>query len=254
MIRQFVKIAAIAILLTGCMNKGTPLPPGSAEEEVWQTFMASSGYPTRTQLSGSLRFGTADDTRRVTYSLWNSDSLTGKSVRLQVSAGVGSVIAEAMFNDSGMLIILPREGKAYVGKDSPENISRILGFSFPFKISRLKEYLDGDYFTALESPSPKGIDIAGDGNTIFHCSNPYGLMDITLARDARPSSLKHEDKWLLNVTYGDDALPKRLDGIIKGDDGDSRLILLVKDRRLLPRQMEASLTVPDGFTIYDIND
>jgi len=257
MIRNLMRITAIALLLTGCAHKGSPLIPGTGEEAIWQTFretkVSGASYG-NTVLSGSLRFGPADDTRRVTYSLWDTGSSSTDFVRLQVSAGVGAVIAEAMFDDSGMLLILPRDGKAYIGSDSPENISRILGFAFPFKVSRLKDYLSGAYYAALDEPFPEGFDITKEGTVTFHCTNMYGSMDITLDTEGKPSTLSHADKWSMTVTYGDDELPRRLDGIMKGPDGESRIVLLVKNRQPLPLKPENKLTVPHGFAVYDINN
>ena len=141
--------------------KDAPTSGGDAASR-WQAFVQRSSHPAAYDiLSGSLRFGPANDTRRVTYLLWSSntggpsvlddnghepagldaaDRIPGatddeRTIRLEVNAGVGANVAKAVFENGQMLLVLPRDQKAYAGAETPETLRRLLGLPLPIGIS-----------------------------------------------------------------------------------------------------------------------
>ena len=77
MIRRYFFLLGLVLMtvLSGCGPKGMPLAPDSDAASRWKAFVQRSSHPAAYDiLSGSLRFGPANDTRRVTYLLWSSNT------------------------------------------------------------------------------------------------------------------------------------------------------------------------------------
>ena len=127
-----LSILCLALLaLAGCAQKGQPLIPEGSASERWQAFAArSSGAGSYDVLSGSLRFGPSEATKRVTYTLWSelpeetpekADAPAERTIRLEIGAGIGGSVGKMRFADGRMTLILPKEG--LTTSASPEPMS-----------------------------------------------------------------------------------------------------------------------------------
>ena len=270
---------ALLALLAGCAPKGEMIRPQSDASIRWQTFEERSSHNAAYDvLSGSLRFGPEDDTRRVTYLLWsgqNADSSLdkephepagleeaengmpddGRAIRLEVNAGVGANVAKALFENGRMLLVLPRDEKAYAGVESPENLRRLLGLPLPFRMSRLNDFLAGRYLSALDAPSPERYLTGSDGNIIYQYRSGGTQYELELNADALPVRWSAGKSWTLDMDYDENALPRRLDGHMEAEGKKLRLVLLVKGRApsdsLAPGSLQ--LDVPAAFAVYSLD-
>ncbi|HJD96202.1 hypothetical protein [Mailhella massiliensis] len=267
-------------LLGGCAPRGQLLVPESEAESRWQAFMQLSSRPAEDDmLSGSLRFGPEGDTRRVTYVLWTRSEVDlsaekdghgpagldtadfgsdmpgdARAIRLEVNAGVGANVAKALFDNGRMLVVLPRDQKAYAGVETAENLRRLLGLPLPFSMNRLNDFLAGRYLSALDVTAPERYLSGDDGNIIYLCRSEGRACELELNAEARPVRWSMSGRWTLDIAYGDDALPYKLDGRMEGEQ-PLRMVLLVKERRsagTLPG-LSMELEVPQDIAVYSLD-
>lgn len=273
---------ALSAVLYGCAPKGEPLVSESEADTRWQAFAHRSSRPAEYDvLSGSLRFGPTNETRRVTYLLWSSgietpsilddqghepagletaDSHDGTSdnertIRLEVNAGVGANIAKAIFENGQMLLVLPKDQKAYAGAESPDTLRRLLGLPLPMRMTRLNDFLAGRYISALDVPAPERYLTEGNGNIVYCYKRNGQEYELELNPQALPVRWSVEGRWSLNMAYDDKELPRRLDGTMESDGTEMRMVLLVKERHPAGSLPEASmqLDIPATFAVYSLD-
>ncbi len=266
-------------VLSGCGPKGMTIAPESDAAARWQTFVERSSRPAAYDvLSGSLRFGPVNDTRRVTYLLWSSETGSpsgtghepagldtaefhagapddGRTIRLEVNAGVGANVAKAVFENGQMLLVLPQDQKAYAGAETPETLQRLLGLPLPMRMTRLNDFLAGRYLSALDVPSPERYVTGNDGSIIYRYRRDGQDCELELDSRALPVRLSIGKHWSLTMAYDDRDLPRRLDGSTESNGTAMRMVLLVKERRSAGTLTDASmeLSVPDSFAVYSLD-
>ena len=283
--KNFLFLLLGLVLLTtvpGCGPKGLPLAPESDAATRWKAFTDISSRPAEYDvLSGSLRFGPVNDTRRVTYLLWSSatggpsilddeghepagldasDVNAGlsdneRTIRLEVNAGVGANIAKAIFENGQMLLVLPKDQKAYVGAETPDTLQRLLGLPLPMRMTRLNDFLAGRYLSALDVPTPERYVTGGNGNIIYRYRKNGRDCELELNADALPVRWNVGGRWSLDIAYGEQSLPRRLDGRMDSDGKELRMVLLVKERmpsESLPNT-GMQLEVPESFAVYSLD-
>ena len=69
-----------------------------------------------------------------------------------MNAGVGANVAKAVFENGQMLLVLPRDEKAYAGAETPDTLRRLLGLPLPMRMNRLNDFLADAIFPLLTSP------------------------------------------------------------------------------------------------------
>jgi len=259
-------LAATLFILSGCAQKGQPIIPDDSASERWQAFVAqSSGPGSYDVLSGSLRFGPADDTRRVTYTLWSdlpeapaapeTKAAKDRIIRLEIGAGIGGSVGKMRIADGGLTLLLPKEGRIYVGSSSDDNLRRLLGLSLPLNVQSLNDFLAGRLFSALDAPRPERYETQEDGRFVYYYKSGNSPAVIELDVRALPVRWQKRGGWEMDITYDDKGLPAKISGSIKGAAGEQRLVLLVKER-LPASSMQGSsmgLTIPAGFTVYSLD-
>ena len=269
---------ALLALLAGCAPQGQMMTPDSDATRRWQTFVERSSRPAEYDvLSGSLRFGPVDDTRRVTYTLWSgqrSDSLSDEGhepagmeaaengmtgddrvIRLEINAGVGANVAKGLFENGRVLLVFPRDEKAYVGMESAENLRRLLGLPLPMRMTRLNDLLAGRYLSALDGPAPERYLTGSDGNIIYCYRSGDRQYELELNAEALPVRWSDAGRWTLDMAYDENALPRRLDGHMEADGKQLRMVLLVKSRASSDELTEGNLelNVPAAFAVYSLD-
>ena len=260
----FFLLAALLTTLAGCAQKGQTLISHDSASERWQTFVSRSSAPASYDvLSGSLRFGPKDDTRRVTYTLWSGlpeqDAFVKtdgeRIIRVEISAGIGSSVGKIRVADGGMTLILPREARAYEGSASEDSLSRLLGLSMPFSVQGLNDFLAGRLFSALDEPQPERYETQEDGSFVYACRTMSGTAEIELDNRALPVRCTMSSGWEMDIAYDENGLPAKISGSIESSSGEQRMVLLVKERRPAS-SMQASglgLDIPAGFTAYSLD-
>ena len=271
---------SLAFMLSGCGPKGIPLESESDAASRWQAFAARSAAPAQYDvLSGSLRFGPVNDTRRVTYLLWSGNAVgheagdghepaglkaadfgsdvaeDPREIRLEVNAGVGANVAKALFANGRMLLVLPQDQKAYAGEETPENLRALLGLPLPMRMNDLNDFLAGRYLSALDVPAPERYVTGDDGNIIYRYRSNGQDCELELNAEALPVRWSVAGHWTLDLAYDEKALPRRMDGRMNSSDGELRMVLLVKERRPSGSLPDASmhLDVPAAFAVYSLD-
>lgn len=258
-------------VLWGCAPKGQPILPQSEAADRWQTFIQRSSAPARTDiLSGSLRFGPANDTQRVTYLLWSkpessapqadsrhgvSPSTVSRVIRMDVGTAAGATLGSLLFKNGQMLLVLPQEQRAYVGEASKRNLRRMLSLPLPFDMQGLLDVLDGRLYSALDAPAPERYEFGEGGSIIYRWRNGAALHELELSEQALPVRWTVSGGWDMTIANSGDGLPSKLSGLLESAEETLRLVLLVKERRsgadLPPSSL--LLDIPAGFDVLSID-
>lgn len=272
--RRFLLLFCALLFLSACAPKNLPLSADFEAASRWQKLQALCERPERYDvLSGSLRFGQAEDTQRVNYTLWSgfsdnrqkdlpatTSSKTAaeaqtRAIRLEITAGFGTNVASLLFDKEDFLILAHQEHTAFYGRESSQNLRKILGFSLPFTMQDLNRFLAGKYLSELDANLPE-IYQSPKGNTIVYSIRAYGLpCTIELDEKGLPVRWEIDGSWNLQVSYDKDGLPRKLDGRLDSVTGEHRFVLLVKERRpssILPMS-SLELTVPRGMTLRSLD-
>ncbi|GHU93683.1 hypothetical protein AGMMS49974_01810 [Deltaproteobacteria bacterium] len=248
---------AVLLLLCACAKQH----PADISPEIqtaaaarWQKFTASNTTPAYPpyRLQMSLRFGTADDTRRVTALFWgNGDD----KLRMDVMAGVGAVAARILEDGQHFLIYSPNENKAWFYQGATKPLSQ-MGMPVPFDLKHLENLLNGRYALVFGTTYN---DSGGLQNGLMR----YTLTDklggsLTLNTDGLPV-LWRDDRhaasgWTMEIAYNDSTppLPRRLS--LTNDNG-KRAIVLIKERenptiRFTDEQMR--LALPENTPLWPL--
>ena len=256
--KKLCLLFSILLTLAGCAPKGEMLVPDSEADTRWQVFQQRIHQPLSYDiLSGSLRFGPVNDTRRVTYTLWSgpSEDGSGHSIRLEVNAGVGANVAKVLFAQGRMLLVLPQEGRAYEGLESKENLYKIIGLSLPMRMEDLNNFLAGGILPALDASVPERYQSGGNGNIIYDVIMNGRRCELELNDQALPVRWVVPGHWTLTARYDDKGRPDKLEGTMYSTQGEQRMVLLVKDRRPDSGMPASSLKleVPQNIVIYALD-
>lgn len=240
------------IILSGCAK--SPLPPVSEDEtaRIWhkmETASAEAPGPYRLQLS--MRFGEEGDTRRVTGLLWGNGD---KTLRLDVMAGVGAIIAKIAESGDEFLAFMPRENTAYFHEGSNRPLLKV-GVPVPFDLLQLADLLNGRFAQVFGS-SPGSASLLKNGNASFVLEGPMAG-ELELNADGAPVDWRQKTGgWQLALAYDDNSpyLPKSLR--LQNING-KRAIILVKERESVTQPFSAdqlTLTPPAGAKLLPLSE
>ncbi|MBR3881134.1 MAG: hypothetical protein IKJ34_06045 [Mailhella sp.] len=249
------------LLLSGCAAKKAPLVVQDDAMTRWARFLQRSESVSYDLLSCSLRFGPVNKTNRVTCLIWSGlpggdsspaamQDLEGRVVRVDLSAGLGTMVGRILFSGDEMLLVVPQEKAAYFGAASRESLHRLLGVSLPLSIQQLNHFLAGGMAAALDVLRPEGYEKRDDGRVSYTCSLPDSdYCEVELDHDALPVRLSVPGKWTMDITYDDQGRPSRLSGRMHSVEGEQRLVLQVKERQPESSAPGLELKIPAGFTV-----
>lgn len=249
------------MLLSACAR---PVPPGAPAdpvlaEKTWNAYAArcaeatEKAHPYRIQLS--LRYGSEGDTRRVTALLWgNSDT----RLRLDVSAGVGVMVANIMEDGDQFFVYAPNERRAYFHQGSQKPLLTV-GMPVPFGLGDLAAILGGRYGEVFGGQREDGATLRPDGNVVFALTGGHAQGTLELDAEGLPVRWQGEQNsqdggWTLHLAYDDRAtpLPRRLE---MTHSGGQRAIILVKERDAPSAPFTDSqlgLTIPEDTPVLPL--
>ena len=145
---RLILAALLVLSLQACATRGTEIgtsAPSDASNAAWQAYQgyasarASDHDPYR--LSGSLRYGSQGDTRRVETLLWSNGYLP---IRLDVMAGIGALVARIQETQDSFTAYAPNENKAIVHK-GPQRVQLNFGRPVPFSLRDFSSLMRGRF-------------------------------------------------------------------------------------------------------------
>lgn len=163
---RLILAALLVLSLQACATRGTEIgtsAPSDASNAAWQAYQgyasarASDHDPYR--LSGSLRYGSQGDTRRVETLLWSNGYLP---IRLDVMAGIGALVARIQETQDSFTAYAPNENKAIVHK-GPQRVQLNFGRPVPFSLRDFSSLMRGRFhevFGAAEGLNPRALPTA----------------------------------------------------------------------------------------------
>ena len=109
--KKILCLIVLMFMASACARQPVTVPPADGAGR-WQAFVARSEAIKEAPylLNASLRFGTEGDTRRVTALLWGNDS---RSLRMDVMAGIGAVVAKIWESGDEFLVYSPTENRPF---------------------------------------------------------------------------------------------------------------------------------------------
>ena len=176
---HLLAVAILSLLLCSCAGKTLqPADPAAAQNR-WQTFTQQSNIkaaPFRDSLS--MRFGKEGDTRRVTALIWGNGD---KTLRLDVLAGVGAVVANIAQKDNHFFIYTPMQRKAYFHEGASSPLLKV-GVPLPFDLFSLEALLNGRYTDVF---GKEFVRAAQQGDSIIYTLGAGAGGELTIGPDAQ---------------------------------------------------------------------
>jgi len=146
-----VLVASVAALmlvaLSGCATKRPSDAVQSTPEAAWQVFRQYYCTPPKAPgllVKASLSYSRSKPikrTNRTVISMWGDFS---GPMRLDISAGIGKLLAHIREDEKGLLVFYPSDKKAYAHANSVLGATR-LGMPFPFSLNELANVIVGDF-------------------------------------------------------------------------------------------------------------
>lgn len=245
---------ALACVLLLSLTACAPLQPDGISggmqnsQERWNAFLAQRGQEGPSLAEGSLRFGESGNTHRVTWLLWGNDAA---HLRFDIQVGMGNTLAKARLTDDELLLYLPGDNRALRGTDAPEGILRRIGLDLPLSLHELYSVIQGDFSSALSHSRILSSRNLESGNIELEIGTDSPRMPrIMLELDGHnlPVRWQIPRAWDIRIRYGEDALPRRIDGTrqTRMNDEEYRLILLIKTRQIKEGfpEKDLELTLP----------
>lgn len=251
----FIAAASLAAVLLvasfGCAPKTAPGLTMDSPRAAWQAFRLHSCTPADEPgllLKASLYYTRMKPTKRTNRTLVSMWGDFGGPMRLDISAGIGKLLAHIREDENGLLVFYPTEGVAYAHSNSVLGATR-LGMPFPFSLAELGRVSMGD-FSGL---TPEGY-IGSRQNDKGFTFELHGSRASTITLDilGRPillegKTVKAYDSartWRLEIdryeeTTGKTPLPARL--ILSMDNGEKG-VLRIKSREFKVTQWPTTAT------------
>ena len=242
--KKILCLIVLMFMASACARQPVTVPPADGAGR-WQAFVARSEAPYL--LNASLRFGTEGDTRRVTALLWGNDS---RSLRMDVMAGIGAVVAKIWESGDEFLVYSPTENRAFFHQGSNKPLLRV-GVPVPFALDQLAALLNGRLVTVFGDRYSDSRALA-NGHVGFTLSSATGgLLEIDAQGQAVAWQENGRRGWSMAIAYDDAGLPRRLS--LRHPDGQTA-VLLVKERQAPApfNNAQLSLLLPDSTPVLPL--
>ena len=246
--KKILCLIVLMFMASACARQPSTVPPADSADR-WQAFVARSGAVKEAPylLNASLRFGTEGDTRRVTAVLWGNDS---RSLRMDVMAGIGAVVAKIWESGDEFLVYSPTENRAFFHQGSNKPLLRV-GVPVPFALDELAALLNGRLVTVFGDRYSDSQALA-NGHVGFTLSSAVGgLLEIDAQGQAVAWQENGSRGWSMAIAYDEAGLPRRVS--LRHPDGQTA-VLLVKERQAPApfNNEQLSLLLPDSTPVLPL--
>ena len=246
--KKILCLIVLMFMASACARQPVTVPSADGAGR-WQAFVARSEAIKEAPylLNASLRFGTEGDTRRVTALLWGNDS---RSLRMDVMAGIGAVVAKIWESGDEFLVYSPTENRAFFHQGSNKPLLRV-GVPVPFALDQLAALLNGRLVTVFGDRYSDGRALA-NGHVGFTLSSATGgLLEIDAQGQAVAWQENGRRGWSMTIAYDDAGLPRRVS--LRHPDGQTA-VLLVKERQAPApfNNAQLSLLLPDSTPVLPL--
>lgn len=260
-------LAVLTLALTsGCTPRRKPGPVLDSPDAAWNTFRTQSCAPVKAPgllVKASLYYTRVKPTKRTNRTLVTLWGDFGSTMRLDVAAGIGKLLAHIREDADGLLVYYPSERSAYAHTNPVLGATR-LGMPFPFSLNELARVVVGD-FSGL-APTEYIAARQDDAGFVFDIHGS-AVTSITLGANGRPQLLAGETQagtvaartWQVSIdAYADTPpgatpLPEKI--TLSMDNGE-RGVLRIKSRELKidPWPAKATgLTLPEDTIYYQLD-
>ncbi|WP_319541284.1 hypothetical protein [uncultured Pseudodesulfovibrio sp.] len=256
-------VALLLVLAFGCAPKAPPGTPLTSPDAAWKSFRRyycvapkAAGMKVKASLYYT-RIKPRKRTNRTIMTIWGD---FGGTMRLDIAASIGKLLAHIREDDNGLLVFYPSDEEAYTHINPVLGATR-LGMPFPFSLSELGNVLVGN-FSEL---APKRYSTAertssSQGEYVFTFKT--GLVSaITLDIIGRPVHIEGRTTksydtartWTLEVDRFENGAPDKAplpEKITFALDNGEKGVLHIKSRELMLKTWPAkslNLTLPDGI-------
>ncbi len=146
-------LLAVVLLVTvlGCAPRSVPDRILHDPESAWETFRSEYCHPAKAPamlVKASLYYTRTYPTQRTNRTRVSLFGNFGGSMRLDVAAGMGKLIAHISDDESGLLVFYPTQKTAY-SHTNPVLGAIQLGLPFPFSLVELGNIIMGDFSTLV---------------------------------------------------------------------------------------------------------
>lgn len=234
--------ALIFVVMPGCTAKKPAGVIQATPEAAWQVFRQHYCKPQKAPgllVKASLyysRLKPIKRTNRTLISMWGGFSGV---MRLDVSAGMGKLLAHIREDDNGLLAFYPSDKKAYTHVNSVLGATR-LGMPFPFSLRELANVIVGDFSGLV--PAKYGKSDRVKANFVYLVDDSL-VSRVMLDETGRPILLEgrttkayetaHE--WRLEINTYEDIVGKKAPLLTKltlALDNGEKGVLHIKSREL----------------------
>lgn len=257
-------LMALLLLISACQPKRPPLSaqPPADPRLAWTAFVARSEQafmrsgPFR--LNGSLRYTLPDGTsERVSCLVWGNDA--SGPLRLDLTAGIGTVVGKAQESSEGFLAYIPSEKTAY-SHDQVGSSLESLGVPIPLSLSELTHILTGG---AGQLFLPDGADIASpptvvggtESSVIFGIQHARLSGELELANNGDIIAWRDGTMNGWTFTFTPSVTPLRPKRLVISHAQGYKAIISISDVTLLDQPYSAKqlmLTVPPGTQLQGL--
>lgn len=183
-IRRFAILAALAAIFllfacAGCTPKRVFNPGLSTPSSAWKEFLSSYGGEIRDAgilVNASLYYTRVSPTRRsnrTVLRMWGDLDLP---LRLDVSAGIGRILAHIREDRGGLTAYYPESRAAYTHENPVLGATR-LGMPFPFALKDLAHVLAGSFASLVPKNYENGTR-TGKGYVFTFAQGPVAVLEL----------------------------------------------------------------------------
>ena len=255
-------VTLLMVLAFGCVPKTPPGMVLQTPKAAWRAFQAYYCVPPKEsglRVRASLYYTQLKPRKRTNRTLMTMWGDFGGTMRLDVSASIGKMLAHIRENGDGLLVFYPGDEEAYTHVNPVLGATR-LGMPFPFSLSELGDVLTGDFSGLAPKRYASAERLVSNGGGYRFVLDDGLVSSITLDELGRPvrvegTTTKHDDgarQWWLEINRYEESEPGAVplpDKITLALDNGEKGVLHIKSRELMLSPWPAGkldLVLPEG--------
>lgn len=254
-------VAVLILAVGGCTPKTPPGTVMNSPEAAWKSFRRH--YCERPdgpamKVKASLYYSQVKPRKRTNRTLMTMWGDFKGTMRMDVSASIGKLLAHIRENGDGLLVFYPADNQAYAHVNPVLGATR-LGMPFPFSLSQLGHVLMGDFSGLVPKRYAEGSRTTRGADGFVYTIKSGLVTSVTLDVVGRPVLIEGRTAqgfgdattWRLEVNRYEDPVgnePPIGDKLTLALDNGEKGVLHIKSRELMlaawPKDSLA-LTLPD---------